>query len=111
MSIITFELSDAIIGALALSRGWQPTVDDTEQEMDGDNYPQKPNPVTAVKFVEFLAPEFITEVVKQGARERLMTEFSGIFGQVEHQVKHGAFDQMLLSGNIEGIKSMVKASL
>jgi len=111
MAQITFEVEDSIAYALAVARGWSPTIDDETQDMDGDNYPQVPNPVTFQQFVSEVATETITEYVLSGGRDVLITQFKSTFNNLESQIKSGTFDQLILKGAFDQIKELVKAGL
>jgi len=108
---LTFEIDDAVAYAIAVSQGWSPTVEDTTQELVGDNYPLIPNPVTIQMFMAQLIPSFITSTVVAAGRTKVLNDFSSIYDGLEHSVKKGDFDSMILAGNIAGIKSAVKANL
>lgn len=111
MSEIKFDLSEPIIIALAISRGWSPVIEDTDQPLEGDEYPKIPNPITAIDFVQQIAPEFIISHVRVAARESLLMQFKSTFLSIEDKVKSGTFDTMLLQGDVEGIFAAVRQSL
>jgi len=111
MPNLSIELPIEIIYGLAYSRGWQAEIEDTTAELDGDEYPKIPNPISAVQFVELAATQFIIDTVRKGARDQLVSDFKSTFARVEDQVKQGAFDSLLLSGDVEQIRELVKQSL
>ena len=108
---INFELEDAIGMALAFSRGWRPTIDDETQAMVGDEFPQIPNPITPEQFIEKIIPPFVSELILNEGRNQVINNFTSIFKRVEDQVANGAFDSLILQGDIEGINNLVKGSL
>lgn len=108
---ITFDLPDGVATALAVSQGWEPTVEDTSQPLVDDEYPRIPNPITMQQYIETLAPTYLAKIVLDNGRERIMTEFTSIYNGIEHQVKHGAFDNLILAADLEGIKAVVKSQL
>jgi len=108
---LTFEIDDAVVYALAVSQGWSPTVEDTTQELVEDNHPLIPNPVTIQMFMAQAIPAFITSTVVTAGRTKVLTDFSSIYDGLEHSVKKGDFDAMILAGDIDGIKAAVKANL
>ena len=108
---VNVELGDALAYGLAVARGWTPTVDDTSQPLDGDNYPQIPNPVSMPAYLSGVISAYVAEYVLNQGRKNVVTEFQSIFNTVEDQVKTGAFDALILSGNVDGIKQAVLASL
>lgn len=111
MAEITFTVEDSIAYAMAVGRGWAPTIDDESQELEGDSYPQIPNPVSFKQFVSGLATVTITEYVLNAGREALLTDFKNTFNNLENQIRNGAFDQLLLQGQVDQIKNLVKAGL
>ena len=111
MDTITFQVDEAIALALAVAQGWSPQVEDTSQPLEGDNYPLIPNPVTYQRYVAGIAGKFLTDHVLRAGRQRVINDFQSIFNNVEAQVTSGTFDQLILQGNIDGIRDLVKSSL
>ena len=111
MENITIQLETSIAIALAVSQGWTPTVEDTSQPLDGDDYPQIPNPVTYQDFIAGVAPAYLTEIVKNKGRQNVIDNFKSIYDTVINDVATGKFDAMILSGDIDGIKQTVKDNL
>ena len=111
--IITFEIEDAIAYALAISSGWAPMIEDTDQDpIEGsDNYPLVQNPVSAEEFVTSIVSTFLRDHVLREGRNRVITDFNSIKDSLEHKIKSGAFDDMIMRGDIDGIKSTVVQSL
>jgi len=111
MAQIAFEIQDSVAMALAFARGWTPTIEDTTQEMVGDSFPHIPNPVSFQQHASGVAAAFMSEYVLLEGRKAVATEFQSIHNNIEHQLNSGAFDALILAGNIQGIKDAVKASL
>lgn len=108
---INIELDDPIAFALAVSRGWSPTVDDTSQEMVGDEYPQIENPISVEEFIATIIPPFVQDLIVDQGRSQVISGFRSIFNSVEDQVLNGAFDQLIVSGQSDQIGEIVKQSL
>lgn len=108
---ITFDLPNGVAAALAVSQGWTPMIEDTSQPLEGDSYPMVPNPVSMTTFIEHMAPAYLSSIVLNNGRERVMTDFNTIYEGIEHQVKQGAFDAMILAADLDGIKAAVKSQL
>lgn len=108
---ITFEMPTAVLFALATSQGWQPMIEDTSADLVGDEYPQIPNPVSLAEFIESFAPGYITAAVLRQGRQAVSDNFVSIHNKIDDQLKGGAFDSMILAGDIDGILAAVKASL
>ncbi len=111
MNEIKIQLPQQLALALAVSRGWTPTIDDETQEMVEDNYPQIPNPVSHIQYLESYIPGFIQEYVLNEGRAQVVAQFDSIGESIKSQVSNGTFDAMILQGDIEGIKAAVKSTL
>lgn len=111
MAEITFSVDDSVAIALAVSRGWSPTIEDTSQPLEGDTHPLIPNPVSFQQFVSGIATATITEHVLNGGRQALLIEFQSIFNNIEDRLKSGTFDPLILAGDFDGIKAAVKSTL
>lgn len=111
MENLTIQLETPLAMAVAVSKGWTPTIDDTSVEMVDDVYPQIPNPISYIKYLEGFIPEFIKEFVLIEGRKLVNNEFNSISESVKSQVDNGTFDNMILAGDIQGIKNAVVGSL
>lgn len=109
--IITFEVEDSIAYALAIGSGWVPQIEDTEQELIGDNYPLVANPITAQMFVTGVVSSFLKDHVLREGRKRVVAEFDSIHASVNYKVTSGTFDALILAGNIAGIKAAILSGL
>ena len=108
---LNIELEDSMDLVLAVSRGWQPLVDDESQPMVDDESPQIANPVNAAMFIEQIIPPFIEEYVIREGRNQVVEGFASIFESVKHSVNSGAFDELIKVGDRAGISNLVKAGL
>lgn len=108
---INIKLDIPLAMMVAMSKGWTPTIEDTSQELVEDSYPMIPNPVTFQMFLSVFIPEFIKEYVLQEGRKKLIDEFTSTSETVFHKVKTGVFDDSILLGDFEGIKTAVKSNL
>lgn len=111
MAQITFEIEDSVAQALAVGRGWKPMVEDVTQPLQGDSYPLRVNEVTYQQYASNVAAEFMTQYVLLEGRKQVLTQFDSIHASVAHKINSGAFDPLILTGDIEAIKTSVKASL
>lgn len=108
---VNIELETPVLMAVAISRGWTPTIDDTSVEMIGDDYQQKENPVSAVQFLEGYLPAFIREYVLTEGRKNVINGFESISESIKHRVNSGDFDDLILIGDREAISDIVRESL
>jgi len=110
-SAFTFDADRTVVSMLAISLGWQPLVEDTDAELDGDNYPLVENPVTLEAFMAQAIPVFIQEQVVNAGRNRVRADFDSIHDGVTHKIKAGEFDALILSGDLDSIKAKVLESV
>ena len=111
MERITFDIEDRYAKAIASAKGWKPTIDDTSKEIEGDEYPQIPNPVSYQVFLSVLIPEFIHDFVMREGQQALVAEFTSIADRIIEQVKGGYFNAEIIAGDREAIINSVKREL
>lgn len=113
MEDIVVSLSTEIAIALAMGQGWTPTVDDTDVGLiEGtDEYPQKPNPVTYQEYIQVIAPEYLSNIVLEAGRKRVLDDLNSIAASVNAGVATGAYDSLILAGDIDGVRQAIKDTL
>lgn len=111
MEQITIELTTEVAIALAIAQGWQPVIEDTTQPLNGDEYPKIPNPVTYKEYIKRIAPAYLSDIVLRSGRQKIIDEFSSIYDSIDHGIKNGQFDELILAGDFDGIKSLVRSQL
>jgi len=112
MAEISFELPDNIAIILAISRGWSFEIEDTSKDPDEEGvYPLMLNPVTYTQYIEAFAADFITGVVLEEGTKRVLINFESTYKTIEAQVKSGAFDNLILAGDVAGIQSAILQGL
>ena len=109
--MLNIEIEDSLAYILATSRGWTPTIEDTNAELVGDSYPVMENPVSAKEFLEGYIPTFIVEFVRGEARKHIKAEFASTASVINSQVDNGDFDKLLLMGDFDAIKDLVRSNL
>lgn len=108
---IIFEMESSLLQAVAVANGWSPMVDDTEltiEEIDGDEFPQIPNPLTYQVFLQGFIPQFIESFVREEGRKKVLGNLNSIADVAKDQVNKGAFDELILTGRSEQIKDVIK---
>ena len=101
----------ALFMGLAISKGWSPVIDDTSAELEGDEYPQIPNPVTYQEFLQEFIPEYISEFMVDQGRKQILANFESMKNNIFDSIKKGDFDALILAGDFEGISAAVKNNL
>lgn len=108
---ITINLKTNVGQMVAFSKGWSPTIEDTTQEMVEDNYPLIPNPISHTQFLQELIPQFIEQYALEEGRKLILNDLISISEAALFKVKTGLFDEMIMNGDFEGIKTLVKENL
>lgn len=108
---IDLEIENNLAIAIAVQRGWTPLIEDEAQPMVGDEFPTITNPESPAQFLSRTIPLFVEEYVKREGRKLIVREFQGIFDAISHQVSSGHFDDKIILGDREGIKTSVRESL
>lgn len=108
---ITINLKTSVGQMVAISKGWSPKIEDTTQEIVEDNYPLIPNPISYIQFLQELIPQFIEEYVLEEGRKLILNDLISISEAALSKVKTGLFDEMIMNGDFEGIKTLVKNNL
>jgi len=108
---IEITLDTSLLISVSMAKGWTPTIEDLNGELVGDEYPTIPNPVTYQMFIQELIPTFIRQFVLEEGRKRVNNDFTSISENIKFSVNKGNFDEYILKGDLDGIKSLVVNSL
>ena len=111
MVTISFEVDDVVAFILAGLRSWEPTVEDTTQELVGDEYPRIPNPVSLSQVASDVIQDFLSDWVLQEGRTRVLNEIDSIKAKLDDRLEAGVFDDLIMRGDIDGVKAAMLAAL
>lgn len=98
MKTIEFTLEDETATALATSKGWTPTIEDTSQELIGDAYPPKANPVTLEMFLAVVVSGFIKDYVVKESQSKEIANLASIASSIEDELTSGKHDEAYSRG-------------
>lgn len=85
-------LNEQLKNKISISLGWKEFVDDTTQELIGDEYPQIANPITRDLFLsQAIVQEIMFTIIKRG-REMMINKAKE---QID-KINNGDFDNLII---------------
>ena len=108
---IEIDIDDITAQILANSRGWTPKVEDTTQELIGDEYPLIDNPIPIESFLSGIIEHFIGEVVLNEIREKSINNIDSLHDKITDAIRSKNFDEGFKNGDSSSLLSFIGEEL
>ena len=108
---IQIELDNTTAFILAQSKGWAATIEDTSQELDGDEFPQIANPVPIESYLASICEQFISEYVLVEIRNSTINNISSLHDKIQKAIINKRFDDSLKNGDNSSLFAFIDEEL